>query len=225
MLNSVSLIILAGMPSITLSSSAAERFNAISFFLLVLLLSTLIIRFCWGQLSDVTPQIPKATFRQAFAVSILLGLCSIVVLTMISGARELMTPGAWQKNGLTYQVGQTETGNNTEITLADYKLEIMSQRELKITELKNQLLIYSARHDGQYPASKDESWFVESLWQLPETLGGTYILRSGHQFSNAPIPLVIEPEIDGSQWAILANGSVQNFKPDALKELLDATSE
>ncbi len=28
-------------------------------------------------------------------------LC-VVVLTMISGARELMTPGAWQKDGFTY---------------------------------------------------------------------------------------------------------------------------
>jgi hypothetical protein len=28
----------------------------------------------------------------------------LLVLTMISGARELMTPGAWEKKGFTYQL-------------------------------------------------------------------------------------------------------------------------
>ena len=30
------------------------------------------------------------------------GSLFVLVLTMISGARELMTPGAWKKDGITY---------------------------------------------------------------------------------------------------------------------------
>ncbi len=33
---------------------------------------------------------------------IIWGLLFVLVLTMISGARELMTPGAWEKEGFTY---------------------------------------------------------------------------------------------------------------------------
>lgn len=35
---------------------------------------------------------------------VLWGLLFIVVLAMISGARELMTPGAWEKQGATYRL-------------------------------------------------------------------------------------------------------------------------
>jgi hypothetical protein len=32
------------------------------------------------------------------------GLLFLLILTMISGARELMTPGAWEKHGSTYRL-------------------------------------------------------------------------------------------------------------------------
>jgi hypothetical protein len=32
------------------------------------------------------------------------GLLFLLILTMISGARELMTPGAWEKHGSTYEL-------------------------------------------------------------------------------------------------------------------------
>ncbi len=35
---------------------------------------------------------------------VLWGLLFTVVLAMISGARELMTPGAWEKQGATYRL-------------------------------------------------------------------------------------------------------------------------
>ena len=33
-----------------------------------------------------------------------------IVLTMISGARELMTPGAWERNGVTYRLSESRGG-------------------------------------------------------------------------------------------------------------------
>ena len=41
---------------------------------------------------------------KALGVVFLWGLLFVLVLTMISGARELMTPGAWEKKGLTYRL-------------------------------------------------------------------------------------------------------------------------
>ena len=38
------------------------------------------------------------------AAVVLWGLLFMLVLTMISGARELLTPGAWEKKGATYQL-------------------------------------------------------------------------------------------------------------------------
>ena len=49
-------------------------------------------------------RLPRLSYSKALAMVVLWGLLFVVVLTMISGARELMTPGAWKKNGITYSV-------------------------------------------------------------------------------------------------------------------------
>jgi len=48
--------------------------------------------------------LPRLSFGRALAGVILWGLLFFIVLTMISGARELMTPGAWKKDGATYKL-------------------------------------------------------------------------------------------------------------------------
>jgi hypothetical protein len=48
------------------------------------------------------------SFGRAVAGVFLWGLLFIIVLTMISGARELMTPGAWEKQGVTYRLTNQE---------------------------------------------------------------------------------------------------------------------
>jgi hypothetical protein len=49
-------------------------------------------------------RLPVLTFGRALALVTLLGFLFVLVLTMISGARELMTPGAWVKDGLKYKL-------------------------------------------------------------------------------------------------------------------------
>jgi len=112
--------LIAGMPSVLsedietvlrLNQSPHERFQAISFFLLGLLLSTWAVQGLWNFLARDFTRLPRITFPKALAVVVLWGLCFIVVLTMISGARELMTPGAWKKTGATYSL-QPEQGED-----------------------------------------------------------------------------------------------------------------
>jgi hypothetical protein len=103
----------AGMPSmlpseipqvLRLTESAAARYQAISFFLVVLLLSAVVVRWLWNRLSVDFPKLPRLSFLRSLAIVFAWGLLLLVVLTMIAGTRELMTPGVWQKQGLLYHL-------------------------------------------------------------------------------------------------------------------------
>lgn len=94
----------AGMPSLTLSDAAQLRGQGISFFLLGIVLSALAIQGIWNRLRRDFPILPRLSFDRALGAVILWGLLFVLVLTMVSGARELMTPGAWEKTGVTYRL-------------------------------------------------------------------------------------------------------------------------
>jgi hypothetical protein len=105
----------AGMPSplpfevprvLQLSTPALERFQTISFFLFVFALCSAIVMFLWNYLQRDFPRLPRLTFGRAAAGVFLWGLLFVIVLTMISGARELMTPRAWEQRGYTYQIAE-----------------------------------------------------------------------------------------------------------------------
>jgi hypothetical protein len=87
-----------------LTDSGVRRYEAVSFFLLVLLLSAVAVRFLWNFLARDFPKLPRIGFRQSLGMVLVWGLLFLVVLTMIAGARELMTPGTWQKKGLLYSL-------------------------------------------------------------------------------------------------------------------------
>src|SRR5206468_1591007 len=87
-----------------LDESVLVRLQTISFFLLGFLLSAAAVRWLWNSLRRDFPQLPRLSFGRALAGVLLWGLLFVVVLTMISGARELMTPGAWKKQGFTYRL-------------------------------------------------------------------------------------------------------------------------
>lgn len=104
---------LAGMPSplpddlpraLRLTESAEARLAAISFFVVGLLVCTTAVWGLWNFARCDLPKWPRLSFGKALAIVVLWGLAFVIVLTMISGARELMTPGAWKKNGITYKL-------------------------------------------------------------------------------------------------------------------------
>jgi hypothetical protein len=105
----------AGMPSplpievprvFQLSTPALERFQTISFFLFVFAVCAAMVMFLWNYLQRDFPRLPRLTFSRAAAGVFLWGLLFVIVLTMISGARELMTPRAWEQRGYTYQIAE-----------------------------------------------------------------------------------------------------------------------
>ena len=64
----------------------------------------LAIQRVWNASRADFPRLPRLSFGKAVGVVFLWGLLFLLVLTMISGARELLTPGAWRKEGFTYKL-------------------------------------------------------------------------------------------------------------------------
>lgn len=98
----------AGMPTVTytLSKIARMRLETLSFFLGVFFLSAWGVQGLWNCLAKDFKLLPRITYGKALALVTLWGLVFVLVLTMISGARELMTPGAWERDGITSKLRQ-----------------------------------------------------------------------------------------------------------------------
>jgi hypothetical protein len=95
----------AGMAGpVSLREVAKMRLQSLSFFLMVLLVSAAVIRLIWNSLRKDFVRLPHLTYFKSLGLVLLWGLLFVLVLAMISGARELLTPGAWQKNGATYRL-------------------------------------------------------------------------------------------------------------------------
>jgi hypothetical protein len=100
----------AGMPNVTLSDVASLRLSGISFFLALLLLTAWGFKVLWNYVRRDFARLPYLSYRMALAFVLLLGLLLNISLLMIAGTRELMTPGAWEKSGITYQLKGGEPG-------------------------------------------------------------------------------------------------------------------
>ena len=87
----------AGMTVYDLTDVARLRLEDISFFGFLLLMAALGIRLLWNFLSKDFPRLPRLSFRKALGLTVLLSLFMLLILVMISGAREILTPGAWYR--------------------------------------------------------------------------------------------------------------------------------
>ena len=165
----------AGMPMPVLTDIAELRLDAVSFFLLLMILGTLGLRWAWNGLAKDFKWFPQLNIAQAFAVTILWGLLFLLVLTMISGARELMTPGAWVRNGQTYKLRETSDPTTA---------ESYSERQQRMADLASLLSRWATNHE-RYPLDFDEADIPRSM---RHPAGYPYL---AYQY--------IRPEIDNGQ--------------------------
>ncbi len=209
----------AGMPSVSLSDVPSLRLQVISFFLLGLLASSAVVWWIWNSLAKEFVRLPRLSFLKACGVVILWGLLFVVVLTMISGARELMTPGAWEKVGVTYQLrndplpGSTPTQPNAD--------ELLVRRRERLQQLGSALALYAARHDTRFPDSQAELAADAALWQVPLVRDQQYQYVTGLSADVSPQPLVYEPGcFDGDLLVLFTDMNVRALRADELRELL-----
>ncbi len=117
------MFIIAGMPSVLpsdmqtvfrLNEGTIARVQSISFFLVCLIAATLAVWQLWNFIAKDSNLLPRISFARSCCMVVLWGSLFVIVLTMISGARELLTPGAWKKNGFTYTLEERD-GSSVEI--------------------------------------------------------------------------------------------------------------
>ncbi len=203
----------AGMPSITLTDVARMRVQTMSFFLMGLLASALCVKLLWNYLRRDFTSLPRLSYGRALAVVVLWGFLFGLVLTMISGARELMTPGAWEKQGLTYRLAKAP-----EQPPKPTKEE--RERHAKLDRLRAALWSYAQSHGGQFPAGQASKEIATDLWEASRSPPLRYLYVPGQQADCGALPLVYEPGIHGDQRLVLLTSG--DIKTMSLEEILQA---
>lgn len=210
----------AGMPAVRLSDIARMRLEVISFFLVGLLLSAAAIRWLWNYLRADFPQLPAISFGRALGVVVLWGLLFIVVLTMISGARELMTPGAWEPDGATYRLRQDVA---EDVGLDKINIDPGAERDRQLGFLRDELQRYADQNEGRFPTASELDDVLLRRFQLPGPSQLQYVYVPGRTVDDGAVPLAYEPNIfGGNSLVLLANGELVSMAFDELQRCLPA---
>jgi hypothetical protein len=192
------------MPSVTLSDAARPRVQTISFFLLGFLLSAWWIQLLWNYLRKDFAFLPRLGYGKALGLVSLWGLLFVLVLTMISGARELLTPGAWIKQGATYRLAEPAPPAEAE--------EADRYRRWKLEQLRNALWDYAGKHGEQFPPADSTSGVASERWHSPDPSGLRYVYVPGGTADRAARPLAFEPEVYGAErWVLFTNGEIRRM--------------
>ena len=184
-----------------LNDSVLFRLQAISFFLGVLFLSAIIVRWLWNAIQRDFPNLPRLSFGKALAGVLLWGLLFVIVLAMISGARELMTPGAWRKQGYTYRLDEQPSSPQ------EPSREMLRRQHLE--RLRTALWHFAATHDGRFPSPEEATAIPRELWEIPDSGGLRYHYVSGLSAGHSPTPFVVGPELEPDRRLVLRiNGDI-----------------
>jgi hypothetical protein len=204
--------VLAGMPSYAVTDVAHARLQSISFFLMAFFVSAFCVQRLWNYLQKDFQRLPRLSYSKAVGLVSLWGLLFIVVLTMISGARELMTPGAWKKQGATYTLAQPQQSTAA-----------LDQKQ-RLEALKAALTLYANTHDNRFPAHDFVPEIHEALWQA-EGSGKRFVYVGGKSTESPAKPLVYEPasgKDERDRLVLLTNGDIKEMPLNEIYESLGA---
>lgn len=191
----------AGMTVITLTDVAEMRIESLSFFIAAYLLMALFVKLLWNYLAKSFKKLPILNYKRALALALISGLFLYVVLTMISGARELLTPGAWQKKGYGYKL-EEQTAPAID-------------RNTQALQLRDQLWKYAESNNGHFPSSL----FVESI-----ALTGIHNHFAYLQTANPnKLKNLLAYEINTpatSRLVLLTDGTIETWKTSKIEKAL-----
>lgn len=195
-----------------MDAAAETRLETISFFIAVLLLCAWAVKGLWNYLQKDFTRLPRLTFGKALAGVVLWGLLFVIVLTMISGARELMTPGAWEKQAWTYRLAAS--------TPAQPEADFVTKRKQSLERLRTALWQFAALHNGKFPSEGRAGEIAADLWEVPEMPGLRYLYNSGLSAAQAPALLAFEPELDPkARWVLYSNGDIVSLGTEEIHAL------
>jgi len=187
----------AGMTVYGLNDVYKLRLEEISFFILLFLLCSVALKFLWNYAVKGFDFLPKIGFRQAMCLALIFGTGTLLILTMISGIREVLTPGAWRKQGSAYR-------------LNDPAQEPARRRSLE--QLRTALFDYAKTHDGKFPPHDFVPEISDKLWESPDQQGTRYIYTSGFTINDKEALLAVEPVVFGEERFVLkSDGQIQKM--------------
>ena len=203
----------AGMPMVTLSDLARMRIQTISFFLLGFLACSWVVQRLWNSLGADFPRLPRLGYGKALGVVTLWGLLFVLILTMISGARELMTPGAWKKAGYTYKRAEEKP--------AATEGPREGERRQALERLRIALWTYARGHEGRFPPAEAREAIPEEAWRAPDPSGMRYLYVAGQAADVGHALLAYEPGLFGAErLALLTDGRIVLVSPEELGRAL-----
>lgn len=207
-------VAVAGMPMALLTDLARMRVQTISFFLVGFLLCSWVVGKIWNAARRDFPRLPYLTYSRATGLVTLWGLLFVLVLTMISGARELMTPGAWKKQGFTYKLAD-EVPTAATATAVPHEAE----RLQTLDRLRVALWTYARHHGGSFPPSSPPPEIPEDLWRLPDPSGMRYLYRPGQVADRGASLLAYEPNLFGKdRFALLTSGQILRMTEEQFRK-------
>lgn len=196
----------AGMTAYDLSDVARLRLQDVSFFTVLLLLCAFGIRFLWNFVAKDLPRLPRLSFGRALALTGLLSLFMLLVLSMISGARELLTPGAWRKQGDEYR-------------LTDSAGEPMRRQSMEA--LRGALMTFANLHGGKFPSHDYVPEIPEKIWQSPNRKSTRYIYLGGGSAIGGTNIIACEPlDFGDRRFALFANGEIKRLTAVEIRTLV-----
>ncbi|NVJ25785.1 MULTISPECIES: hypothetical protein [Myxococcus] len=208
-------VALAGMPSFSLTEIAEQRLEAISFFIAIFLLVSLGVWGLWNWLRRDVPRLPRLSYRAALALVFLLGLGLQLVLSMIAGGRELMTPGAWEKKGVTYQVIPAPPPSDAEL--------LVQARRQRLDELRVALWAHAAEHGGDFPQNDQGTELPAARWKVLGDSGLHFIYIGGQKADAPAAPLAYEPGLFGRErWVLFTDGDLRRLPVEDIHRALVA---
>jgi len=166
-------------------------------------------------LASSFPKLPRIAYKQALALMLVSSLFLYVILTMISGARELMTPGAWTKVGFGYR-----------LTTPDYDAKpwLENARIKALERLRDALWDYAKANNGQLPPHTEGDHIDRSLWAGVHPQGEKYAYRPAAKPCSGKDIVVYEPESYGkTRFVLTSDGIVTPWDSGKLSEELKAT--
>jgi len=178
----------AGMPSFALRDIYRLRFQELSFFLFLLFFCAFLFQLIWNYAAKGFDFLPRLNYWRSLCLATLFGLFMLLVLTMISGIREVLTPGAWRKQGSTYR-------------LNDPAQEPMRKRSIE--HLRAALLDFAQSHDGKFPSHDFSKDIPEKIWETPDQTGSHYVYSGGLTTNNPNSVLAFEPPNFGNKRFVL----------------------
>lgn len=203
----------AGMPMITINEVTSLRVQTLSFFVALFLLCGFGLKLLWNYLARDFTRLPRLTYGKSLGLLALWGLLFVLVLTMISGARELMTPGAWVKQGSTYKIAAP----------AMEPMEMARRQRLEL--LRTALWQWAERNQGQLPPHDFVTDIAPTTWQVLDPSGLRFVYVPGATRDGGHRLIAYEPGLYGKErLALFADGEIAKLPLAGIKSLLDGAA-